>query len=620
VRLSRWTLAAAALAGATLTVAYCAATPPPASAGIIPESACKAIGDVNSLGGKACDALSNPGRLLKTGKSLITGHLGNAIKDLLGSGAGPSASAALGLATLLAWVYGGAKAALQEMGNVVNETSAPQLQSVWFSSTYWRMAAVAALLTLPFLFAAAVQALMRSDLSLLARAAFGHLPLALVGVGIAAPVTMLLLSGTDELCSLVWSPSATNGLATALAGGGLARVVGFVESPFLAFLLCVFTAGAAIAVWLELAMREAAVYIVVLMLPLAFAALVWPARRVWAVRSVEMLVALILSKFAIVAVLGLGAAAIDHFPAHGLGALLAGMVLVLLAAFAPWAVVRLVPLAEVASTAAGSLRSHAKAARETARTAGRLQDADDALWGIASHIANLGRPSAQGRAARPDLAMSNGHLRNGGPTAARGPYDWEDEALEAATAQGGHEGGLEAQGADDEDQADGAGLASQADRVDLASQADRVDLASGSPDAGLAGHFDRSDLAQAGGQAGLDSAAAYDSAPASGSAATSGSPAAQERVPGADPLWQAPDMSWPRLPLGLDDGWPPDPPWPAQGAALGGPEESRKRPAGASSETGASTGSGDQSPPEPMRPGAEEADPLPPAQGRGGPL
>ena len=46
------------------------------------------------------------------------------------------------------------------------------------------------------------------------------------------------------------------------------------------------------------------------MLPLAFAALVWPARRIWAIRAVEVLVALILSKFVIVAVLSLGGAAL----------------------------------------------------------------------------------------------------------------------------------------------------------------------------------------------------------------------------------------------------------------------------------------------------------------------
>ena len=74
--------------------------------------------------------------------------------------------------------------------------------------------------------------------------------------------------------------------------------------------------AAAFALWIELLMREAAVYVIVLMLPLAFAAMVWPARRIWAVRAVELLVALILSKFAIVAVLALGGAAISVSAGH----------------------------------------------------------------------------------------------------------------------------------------------------------------------------------------------------------------------------------------------------------------------------------------------------------------
>jgi hypothetical protein len=623
VRLSRWSLACAAVAATTVIAAYCAATPPPASARIIPEGACKAIGDLNGLGGKACDALSNPGRLLKTGKSLITGHIGSAIKDLLGGG-GSSASAALSLAAVVAWVYGGAKAALNGMSKVVNETSAPQLGSVWFSSTYWRMAAVAALLTLPFLFAAAVQALMRSDLSLLARAAFGHLPMALVGVGIAAPVTMLLLSGTDELCSLVWSPSSTNGLATALAGGGLIRVVGFVDSPFLAFLLCVFTAAAGMVVWLELAMREAAVYIVVLMLPLAFAALVWPARRVWALRSVEMLVALILSKFAIVAVLGLGGTALDQSGTHGLGAMLAGMVLVLLAAFAPWAVLRLVPLAEVASTAAGSLRSHVTAARDTARTAGRIRDADDALWGVASHIANLARSSGSGRGA--GSAASNGSSHNGGQKADRAPFNWDDEALQsAAHPQEGRQDENDANSGH-ADAPDRAGLAIDSEDADLAPDAGGASLATNASGADLSSHIDRSDLA-AGGLAGAGGASAFGHSAESGRSAEFGHSAGEERVPGADPLWQAPDMSWPTVPLGLYDGWPPDPPWPAEDPRWLAEDADPQR-----SSEDAPTGSGGQSPPGARPPlgaeagagttpaGAEQSDPLPPEPDREGSL
>ena len=104
-----------------------------------------------------------------------------------------------------------------------------------------------------------------------------------------------------------------------------------------------------LVLWLELLMREAAVYVIVLMLPLFFAALVWPARRVWAVRAVELLVAVILSKFAIVAVLSLGGAALGHTLIAGPAAELQGATLILLAAFSPWALIRLLPLHELAA-------------------------------------------------------------------------------------------------------------------------------------------------------------------------------------------------------------------------------------------------------------------------------
>src|SRR5437763_16116470 len=100
------------------------------------------------------------------------------------------------------------------------------------------MAAIAAMLTLPFLFAATVQAVLRSDISLLARAAFGYLPLAVLSIAIAAPLTTLLLAASDELCGLITSAAGNEGpglleriviAVTALAGAA--------TSPFLAFLV-----------------------------------------------------------------------------------------------------------------------------------------------------------------------------------------------------------------------------------------------------------------------------------------------------------------------------------------------------------------------------------------------
>jgi hypothetical protein len=326
----------------------CALAPAPASASVLGK-ACDLAGGVV---GKACDLATSPGKALSAGKNLLTGHLGSAFKDIVG-GASSTASTKLAIVAVVAWVAGGAKFALDETAKILSHTTRPNLRSTWFSGAYWRMAGIAALLTVPFLFAAAIQALLRSDLSLLAQAAFGYLPLAMLSVSIAAPVATLLLAATDQLCGLV---SAGQGARFLSGAGSVFGLAHFVTQPFIVFLLGAIAAGGALIVWVELAVREAAVYVIVLMLPLALAALVWPARRVWAIRSVELLVALILSKFAIVAVLGLAGAALDQESHGGLTTALAGMVLVLLAAFAPWALLRLIPLSELAAGAAQTLR------------------------------------------------------------------------------------------------------------------------------------------------------------------------------------------------------------------------------------------------------------------------
>src|SRR5207302_4979961 len=139
------------------------------------------------------------------------------------------------------------------------------------------------------------------------RAALGYLPLAMLGVGIAAPLTMLLLAASDQLSAVVSSAAghaSTHFLDRASFGIGVLTIAS--RSPFVAFFAGLLTVAGALALWFELLLRAAAVYVIVLMLPLAFAALVWPARRIWAIRAIEVLIALILSKFLIVAVLSLG--------------------------------------------------------------------------------------------------------------------------------------------------------------------------------------------------------------------------------------------------------------------------------------------------------------------------
>jgi hypothetical protein len=339
----------------------------------IPKAACGVAGVVNKAVGIACGVASNGGALIKSGKQLVTGHVGGAVSTLLGGGGSvaSTASTALGIAAIGVAVVASAAAVLHEAAAALGATTTPQLQSTWFSSTYWRMAAIAALLTLPFLFAATVQAALRSDVALLTRAAFGYLPLAILSIAIAAPVTTMLLAASDELCAFI-SAAAGHESAhfIAYAGAVLTGLTALARSPFLAFFIGLFAVGAGFALWIELLLREAAVYVVVLMLPLAFAALAWPARRIWAIRAVELLVALILSKFAIVAVLSLGGAAISAAPSdHSVTGAMAGTVLVMLAAMSPWALLRLIPLTEIATGAAGAFRGERRSAREPASKA-----------------------------------------------------------------------------------------------------------------------------------------------------------------------------------------------------------------------------------------------------------
>lgn len=332
--------------------------------------------------------------------------------DALSSGIG-----AAGIDLLRIGVLNGAQAALQETATVIGQTTAPRLESTWFSSTYWRVAGLAALLTLPFLFAAAVQALLRSDLTLLLRAAFGYLPMAMIGVSLAAPITMLLLSATDEMSSVIGRAGAGGGahfLRQAAEMAGLATASG---SSFLAIAIGLLTLGAAVALAIEMLVREAAVYVVVLMAPLAFVALVWPARRTWAVRTVELLVALILSKFVIVAVLSLAGAAYGSSGAPSVTRLLSAMALVLLSTFAPWVMLRLLPLTELAAGAAGAIRA------ELPRLPVGPKEAMDAADGAAAWAERLShrlRPSVDDSDPAEELERADiGRSQSEGPPASR---------------------------------------------------------------------------------------------------------------------------------------------------------------------------------------------------------
>ncbi|HZQ85084.1 MAG TPA: hypothetical protein VFA83_09615 [Acidimicrobiales bacterium] len=327
------------------------ATGPAVANGLI-GTLCGIAGDLPGLPGKACKIVGIGTKVLGIAGKLL---------GLFGGGGGGGAAGKLakvalvtaGLAAAGLWAAHGVQAALRELAHVISAVSSPDLTAGWFTADYLRIEEIAAVLTLPFLIAAVIHALIRSDPSLLVKATFGYVPACFLAINVAAPWTMMLLKLTDQMSGFLSAAGGDGGgRFLGLVGGATLGLSTFGGSTFLGLLLGIVIVAAAIALTLELLVREAAVYIIVLLLPLAFASMVWPARRIWAVRAVEVLVALILSKFVIVAIVSMAVSATSAgLSQSDLVPLFGGAALLLLAAAAPFTLLRMVPVVEASVVA-----------------------------------------------------------------------------------------------------------------------------------------------------------------------------------------------------------------------------------------------------------------------------
>jgi len=271
--------------------------------------------------------------------------LGDVTRGLFGGVASDAGNAVLDAVTT--WVERGTASVLGSVIDALDQHTEPDLQARWLRAHYLDMVGIAALFALPLLLATAVTAIARQDAGPLLRAVAVHLPIAAIGTGAAMEVVRLALAGTDVLCQDV---SRRTGHDTGVA---LARLRSLLDhglpgaGGFAVVLVCVLVCLAAFVLTLELVVRTAAVYVAVLFLPLALAGWVWPATARWTRRLVETLAVLILSKFVVVAVVSLADAAVaGGLGGDGLSGLLSGAALLMLAAAAPFALLRLVPVVE----------------------------------------------------------------------------------------------------------------------------------------------------------------------------------------------------------------------------------------------------------------------------------
>lgn len=314
----------------------------------------------------------------------ITGPLCSAVHRVVGDTVGRAVSHSVQatahsvLSAVAGWVASGAGWLLGQVGNALTSTTAVNVGAPWFLAHERAMAALAATIAVPVLIGALIQALLRQDVGIALRAAFVHLPLAFLLTGVAVQLVAMGLAVTDQLSAAVAGGSSGalhHTLERLVASSAALTAAGQPAVPALVTVLVgLLAAFGALTLWLELLVRAAAIYVAVLFLPVALVSVIWPAIAHWAHRLVHTLVALLVSKFVIVAVLSLAAGAIAA-GTRGPGAvstLLWGTALLLLATFVPFVLLRLVPMAEGAALLEGARSRTTHSVAAPPRMAARL--------------------------------------------------------------------------------------------------------------------------------------------------------------------------------------------------------------------------------------------------------
>ena len=265
------------------------------------------------------------------------------------------------LNAVVGWVASAAGWLLSMVGAALASSTSPPVTSAWFLARQQVVLGVAAPIALLAMVGAAIHALLHGTGTELWRTVLVRLPVAVLLGGAAAGIVGLALSATDQVCSMLSSGSGSS-LSTTMRALALAvQATGGLPGGVALITTALVVAGA-LVLWVELIVRAAAIIVATAVLPLVFAASLWPPGIAWARRVVETLGALIISKAVIVLVLSIALAAVAH-AGTGASTALTGGALLMLASFMPFAVLRLVPAFEAAAV------SHLEAVRHRASAA-----------------------------------------------------------------------------------------------------------------------------------------------------------------------------------------------------------------------------------------------------------
>ncbi len=323
-----------------------------------------------------------------------------------------------------AWFTDGARWFLQQIGDLLASATRPDLGAAWWTGRYRLLLAFAMVVAVATLLLAIIQAGAKGSWEGLAAAVGVDVPVAAL-VGSAGPIlTQYLVDVADWLSGALLSRVGGDS-ATAL-GHSAQWLATFGSIPtqqgtplVVGALVAVVTIVAALLVLLELLLRANAIYLLVAMVPLAYAMRIWPVLRPVARRTTEALVAIVFVQPIIALCVSLGSAAgaglggLRDANAAQFGTALSGVVMLLLGALSPWAVLSLLPAVEAGMSAARQRQASSAGPRAALQTvyvgsyltrltqsAGRAAAATAGGWpGSPAVVAQQVRVAAQATAA-----------------------------------------------------------------------------------------------------------------------------------------------------------------------------------------------------------------------------
>jgi hypothetical protein len=239
---------------------------------------------------------------------------------------------------------------IEAMWTVFDSTTLVDVQSPGYLSVYNLLFGIGVFIVLLFFCFQLILGLIRREPAALARAALGAAK-AVLGSFIVITLTATALEIVDQLCigivQAAGETTATMGDKIALLTAGLTTIN--IAAPGVGAIVTIFLAGLMICavaiVWFSLLIRKALLLVAIVLAPIAFAGAAWDVTRGWIGKWAAFVVALIISKLVLVVVFLIAITQVSTPIEADLSAVtepISGIVLLFIAAFAPYMVYRFI--------------------------------------------------------------------------------------------------------------------------------------------------------------------------------------------------------------------------------------------------------------------------------------